>query len=195
MAQQTPRKIGAWDTTCVSAYERYQGQQGRELEDEVDSDYIMDISKRESFFCRDGRKKFLRHPLNARDQNDTRERYVELLCQHGMLKNVRAAPKTVPTENDSQNWQLQLLSHAHLIEALYLAHERFPDNKQVQKSIDAGIVVDVLYVHTPPDIINYYCDQGNKFNQIAAQTSFLENLSAIPTIEAAFSMMRKESKK
>lgn len=128
----------------LSVYKRFENCQGRELEDEVDKEYIMQ-STLLPFFSPNGQRTFVRHSINNRNQKDTREKYVDLLLQHGMLKSVRAAPKAVPTSSDPHHWQLQLLTHAHLIEALYLAAERHPENRQVQISMKEGISVHILY--------------------------------------------------
>ena len=93
-------------------------------------------------------KAFSRHPLNDRNEHDTRRIYQDLILKHGWLKNVRGSPWAVKerhTVGDTDADRFKLISSATLVEAAYQAIESAPDNVQVKQLMQVPITGIVLF--------------------------------------------------
>ena len=121
------------------------------------------------YFSKDGRKLLFRNPLNKRRHDTVLEHYVKGVLRNGVIPGVRGQPIAVPrsdslsSRGDEQScW---LLAHATLSEAVYVAAEREPENKQVLESIKNGLSnVLVLQARTPRDALSYFKDEANKWH-------------------------------
>ena len=149
-----------WCTACQSFEERHPDISGRLLQDKARSIYITKEwgSKALPFKDDEGNRLFVRSPLNDRDEVSTRENYIELLQTKGWVLGCRgevvARPvKRYSTAAGKEVCLRHIIGGAHLIEAVYEAEERFPENVQVRRAITHGVpqVCDIDE-RTPPDV-------------------------------------------
>eukprot|EP00959_Pyramimonas_sp_CCMP1952_P290743 6081665-Pyramimonas_sp.AAC.2 len=169
--------------------EMYPGLEGNELQTRVFQDYLMDPANpnvRLPLFNKKGLPVFHRHTINNRNYKAHRENLVKGILQSGLLEGVRGEAWALPTADDvtslkdlaanagaDMGCQMQLLSHATLVEAIYEAHKRSPDNKFVKQTLAIGVSCKVFFGRTPQFICQYLKDLHNQFHR-GAQKSFIE---------------------
>ena len=118
------------------------------------------------FLDSNGKPLLRAHDLNERKQGVVIEEYVAGILEHGLIADARSKPI----------WNC----------AIYEAHRREPDNKQVIATIRDGLKgALVLKKHTPEDVIIYYRDQANMFHK-GSGISFVQLLRDVPHAEAAW---------
>ena len=148
---------------------------------------VIEETGKSMLYTESGAKAFSRHPLNDRNEHDTRRIYTELILKHGWLKNVRGSPWAVKerhTVGDKDEDRYKLISSATLVEAAYQAIEAAPDNGQVKQLRQAPLTGIVVFHHnTPPDVMAYLKDLANFLNGTGSKASFVERLRLVPTME------------
>ena len=126
------------------------------------------------YFAADGTRLLFRHPINKRRHGTVLEHYVKGVLRNGVIPGVRGQPIAVPrstslksTADEPSFW---LLAHATLSEAVYIAAEREPSNKQVLESVKNGLSnVLVLQARTPRDALIYFKEEANNWHEGAQQ--------------------------
>ena len=97
--------------TYKSINQRYPGVNGKLLRDQVDSDFVIESNRTLRFLDSNGKPLLRAHDLNERNQGVVIEEYVAGILEHGLIADVRSKP----------------ICNC----AIYEAHRREPDNKQV----------------------------------------------------------------
>ena len=138
-----------------------------------------------------------RHPLYNKRQHDvTLDSYVSKIKLEGLAIGVRGLPWMVPgpvTEMGTQTYYL--MSYATLAEALYKAHQESPHDPQVHASVAAGLPnCTVFKQDTPGKVLTYLKRKHNSFHG-GAETSIVEALQEIPSVEDGWTNNLKEPKK
>lgn len=178
--------FSTFDSSPLSISERFT-ETGRRLQDIVWMTYVIEETGKSMLYTESGAKAFSRHPLNDRNEHDTRRIYTELILKHGWLKNVRGSPWAVKerhTVGDKDEDRYKLISSATLVEAAYQAIEAAPDNGQVKQLRQAPLTGIVVFHHnTPPDVMAYLKDLANFLNGTGSKASFVERLRLVPTME------------
>ena len=168
---------------CSSITERYPGLDGNLLQDRIFSDYLLSVSGDVRLPLLDewGKPTMKRHALNNRNHAAVREGLVKRIQTKGLVEGVRGQAWAVVGESASE---YELISHATLVEALYLAHSRdlHKKNKYVQKSMELGVVAKVFDAKTPSDVLTFLKQLHNEFH-FGAQTSHLEMYDLVKDIE------------
>ena len=183
--------------THKSINQRYPGVNGKLLRDQVDSDFVIESNRTLRFLDSNGKPLLRAHDLNERNQGVVIEEYVAGILEHGLIADVRSKPICIPSKSqydDAQNegnfQSFMLVGHWQLCSAIYEAHRREPDNKQVIATIRDGLKgALVLKKHTPEDVIIYYRDQANMFHK-GSGISFVQLLRDVPNAEAAWTDYR-----
>lgn len=171
----------------ASITERFPSMTGRVLWDMIVKIYVKEHGKVLKFYkVVDGTRIRLlyRHPRNNRGQKATRELYINSILEHGLLSHNRSSAFCVAPDLDDPEIRAMnlpddpdvrlLFAHAHVAEATYDAEERCPDNIQVKRSIEGGIVGATDFkVKLPVDVIRYLKETNNQFHY-GASTSFIE---------------------
>ena len=95
-----------------------------------------------------------RHPINQqRGQYLSHwEQLVVIILKGGYIEGVRGEAWAVPCPSGEHNVYL-LISHATLVEAIYVAAERQPKNPYVQQTFKLGIQCKVFHPMTPMYIL------------------------------------------
>ena len=75
--------------------------------------------------------RFLRHPMNQRNQAMVRKRYVQHILEHGVMRDVRSTTVVVPDSWGVEDRTLHVVCGATLLEAAYEAHQLHSKNPQV----------------------------------------------------------------
>ena len=129
-----------------SITQRYPGIKGKLLRDKVDSDYVSETNRTLRFLDSNGKELLRAHDLNERNQGVVIEEYVAGILEHGLIADVRSKPICIPSKSqydDAQNEgnceSFMLVGHWQLCSAIYEAHRREPDNKQVIATIRDGL--------------------------------------------------------
>jgi hypothetical protein len=171
-------------------YVRYPKLEGNELQVKIFSDYVVpgELDVRLSLFDEQGVPCLKRHKLNDRDHSAVREVLVKDVLKKGLIEGVRGEAWAICTQVAGY---YELISHATLAEALYIAHGRDPDNRFARQPIQVGIAAKVFDARTPPDVIRYLKELHNEFHG-GAGASHLDKYDHIDTIVAAFAAHRRE---
>ena len=114
-----------------SITQRYPGIKGKLLRDKVDSDYVSERNKTLQFLDSNGKQLLRAHDLNERNQRVVIEEYVAGILEHGLIADVRSKPICIPSESQYDDESFMLVGHWQLCSAIYEAHRREPDKKQV----------------------------------------------------------------
>ena len=112
---------------CESVYVRFPGVRGLALQTKVFGSYLISVDGdwQLKFFA-DGQMKCLeRHPLNNRDHQAVRQKYVSKVLADGLLDGVRGQAWAVPASG-GKNDRFALLSHATLTESIYAVAPQRP---------------------------------------------------------------------
>eukprot|EP00969_Alexandrium_andersonii_P310193 13707861-Alexandrium_andersonii.AAC.1 len=189
------RDWGPFEEGPLSFQDRHPSLNGRLLNDKARSTYVLRENATLGFFkpsdsddtggtgnnnnsCARGERLLRRHSLNNRDQQDTRNKYKQLLFERGIMKGARNESIAVPssceqqfqasmTQNGIIYINAEFAGGAHLVEAAYEAHAEQPNNCQVQISIKSGLPgVTLLDPRTPRDALEYFIKEANFWNKI-----------------------------
>ena len=127
-------------------------------------------------FSTSGEKLLKRHPLNDRDEHDSRSRLKASILEHGFRHDVRGGIWAVPGEKlgtGEQSWLL--LTGGTIVECLYELSVSDPDDVQVRASLARGIKVSKVYnKRTPKDVLTWLIDGNNRFHTVGTGTSFIK---------------------
>lgn len=148
------------------------------------------------FYTASGKRMLFRHPLNNRDQQDTRERYRLEIERKGIIEGARSETIAILQLVDGEP-QAQLIAGATLMEAAYLSFEKAPaDNTYVAFTRKHGLPnVSIFDPRTPRDVLSYYIDQNNEFNLLGGCKSFMESYNDALEVSALWDESRKAIRK
>ena len=170
-----------------SVHQRYPGLVGRELQDAIFHQWVVQANITLKFFGgpKGDRKLLHRHPLNNREQAAVVESYVGGLLEHGVVQGVRGAAWAIQDEANPE--QYFLLSWGTLSDAMYVAVQRDPHNKQLKSSLATGIpACTVFHPRTPKDVVKHLITSHNDFHHGSANT-FVQRYKQVEEMEAAWS--------
>ena len=133
-----------------------------------------------------------RHPENDRGDESTELKRQQSVEQVGIIPGIRKGAWLVRQNVSSKCFFV--LHWASLIGGLRRAYEadKKKENKVVQHSVSAGVTSCKLYHHNlPSDCARYLKDLGNKFNDAATTTTFLEVARSCRDTEAGWNRRKK----
>ena len=140
--------------TQVSIQTRYPNLEGKELQTRLFRDWLLLMDDtRLPFLDVHGRETLSRHPLNRESYETLKESYVTSIMETGLMEGVRGQAWAVPVPNEKERWFL--IAHATLVEAVYAAYKRDPQNRYVQATMTDGVVAKVFRTDTPHDVLLY----------------------------------------
>ena len=168
--------------TQVSIQTRYPNLEGKELQTRLFRDWLLLMDDtRLPFLDVHGRETLSRHPLNREYYETLKESYVTSIMETGLMEGVRGQAWAVPVPNEKERWFL--IAHATLVEAVYAAYKRDPQNRYVQATMTDGVVAKVFRPDTPHDVLLYLRHLHNFYHK-GASTTHLEILETIgPVME------------
>jgi hypothetical protein len=187
--------FSVWDE-ATSVHVRFPYLRGQALHDKLRDTYFLPCGPMTCDLLAPGSNEplIVRAKDNDRDMDDTREEYLQYVLESGIMAGMRSEPIGIPLQdgllpltpqpNCRVSCRIELVAAATLVEAAYLARQRFPLNPQVIYSFKKGLQgVRLLDPRSPVDVRAYFKEAGNMFNCIGARSSFMELYNLVPIIE------------
>ena len=136
------------------------------------------------------------HRVNSRQQQQVVEDYVESICEHGYMPGVRGAAwaQYSPPPQSPQGGSLVdvlggppylMLTADKITTAIRVAHERYPENKNVIDTMANGIDLDLYDYMMGDECATWLCDWSNFFHAGSKQ-SFMQVLEYTPGVQSAW---------
>ena len=166
--------------------------------------YVIDRSRTAAYFDDRGARLLRRHPLNMRDVDGMAEEICELISQVGVQSDKRGRPVLMPVRDDvsipggafafREFEKLWVIGGGTLVDGVYLAASREPQNLQVLATLSQGLE-DAVVTHpsAPADIVAYVTDEHNQLH-LGSPSTFLQGLQKVAVIEAAWEDHKKQNK-
>ena len=144
---------------------RFEDKSGLELHIAVDELYLVEDSVTVGYFGTAGEELLSRSPYNDRNEEVTVAAYEEKIYEKGVMQFFRGQPCIMPNgPRDAQKFHL--LTNGSLTTALYKANKRRPFNRQVQLSVEQGLMNCKMYhARTPKDVCEWLIEAHNDFHQ------------------------------
>ena len=196
--QRFVSKYDLWDDSVVSLQARYEGLTGdarlraKALQNYSCQGNIVKVKVR--VFNSRGERLMFRHWDNDRESSTTEDTYAIMIIRHGFVEGCRSDAVGIPS-GQTLDEPIYLLAAASVVEGVYKAHEREPNNPNVIFTIANGIDIQLLDKRSPRDVTRFFKEQCNMFSTIFAKHSFKECLNIMDDIEAAWLAFRKSDKK
>ena len=124
-----------------------------------------------------------------RGDESTIEELVKSMREQGNVQGMAGVPIAIPASanQDADSEHYKLLTYGHRTEAIYRAAARFPNNDQIQATIESGLVNSiVLHANTPRDIRTWIKRFANSFNMHGVVTTFAEFLDDVEEANASW---------
>ena len=124
-----------------------------------------------------------------RGDESTIEELVKSMLEQGNVQGMAGVPIAIPASanQDADSEHYKLLTYGHRTEAIYRAAARFPNNDQIQATIESGLVNSiVLHANTPRDIRTWIKRFANSFNMQGVVTTFAEFLDDVEEANASW---------
>ena len=117
------------------------------------------------YFGPAGEELLSRSPYNDRNEEVTVAAYEEKIYEKGVMQFFRGQPCIMP-HGPRDGKKFHLLTNGSLTTALYKAQKKRPFNKQVQLSVDQGLMNCKMYhARTPKDVCEWLIEAHNDFHQ------------------------------
>ena len=192
---------GVWSEGPSSAWERWPGLDNAAIYERARSAYVIATNVTCTWFDDGGNRLLQRAADNDRNQESTRQEYVQLILEDGIAHGGRAEAVGIPagmvtlsgtnamhdkSGNVMIDCEVKFLCAATLVESFYMAQSNAPLNPQVKTTTRQGLRgVTLLDPRTPSDIRTYFKEKGDQYNCIGSRSSFLELYALVPTIDQA----------